>query len=86
MEFHCNSIVSKMAEKDESPQFSISLPVEAIEMIEEGLIPFGLYGKKRATICRELILVALRSPEGQKNVRDGREKAKRRTSAVEAEQ
>ena len=40
-----------MAKSDESPQFSISLPNEAFEMIENGLRYFGLYGKKRATIC-----------------------------------
>jgi hypothetical protein len=45
---------------DESPQFSISLPVEAIEKIEKRLRPYGLYGKKRATICRALILERLR--------------------------
>jgi hypothetical protein len=63
-----------MAEKGETPQFSISLPVEAVEMIEEGLVPFGLYGKKRATICRALILDALKSPSVQGHVREGRAK------------
>ena len=36
-----------MAKTGDSEQFSITLPMDAIEMIEEGLIPFGLYGKKR---------------------------------------
>jgi hypothetical protein len=49
-----------MAEEGESPQFSISLPQEAIEIIEKQLLPYGLYGKKRATICRNLILERLR--------------------------
>jgi hypothetical protein len=49
-----------MAEEDESPQFSISLPAEALEIIHKRLIPYGLYGKKRATICRALILDKLK--------------------------
>jgi hypothetical protein len=64
-----------MAKEDESPQFSITLPVEAIEMIEKGLIPFGLYGKKRATVCRTLILDALKLPSVQEQIRIGRAKA-----------
>jgi hypothetical protein len=71
MDFHCNSIVSQMADSNESPQFSISLPLEAIEMIEKGLIPFGLYGKFRATICRTLILDALKQPAVQGAVEKG---------------
>jgi hypothetical protein len=63
------------SEKDESPQFSISLPLEAIEMIEEGLKYYGLYGKKRATICRALILDMLKTPAVQANVEVGRRKA-----------
>jgi hypothetical protein len=51
MDLHCNHIVSRYGEKGESPQFSISLPLEAIEIIEKRLKPYGLYGKKRATIC-----------------------------------
>ena len=68
-----------MAKADESPQFSISLPVEAVEMIEEGLIPFGLYGKKRATICRSLILDALKAPAIREQIREGREKGAKRS-------
>jgi hypothetical protein len=63
-----------MPPSDESPQFSISLPVEAVGMIEEGLIPFGLYGKKRATICRALILDMLKQPAVQAHVAEGRAK------------
>lgn len=65
-----------MAEKGEteSPQFSISLPAEAMEMIENGLKPFGLYGKKRATICRTLILDTLKQPAVQEHIREGRAK------------
>jgi hypothetical protein len=72
MEIHCNSIVNDMAD---SEQFSITLPNDALEMIDNGLIPFGLYGKRRATICAELILAALRTPEVQANVRAFRQAA-----------
>jgi hypothetical protein len=53
MEFHCNSIVKTMRGKgdQETKQFSITLPIDAVEMIENGLIPFGLYGKKLATVA-----------------------------------
>ena len=60
MELHFNSIVCTMAEESESPQFSITLPAEAIEYIEKILVPYGHYGKKRATICRNLILERIR--------------------------
>lgn len=63
----------------DSPQFSISLPLEAIEMIEQGLIPFGLYGKKRATICRALILDALKHSAVQEHIREGRSKKKEKS-------
>jgi hypothetical protein len=59
--------------------FTISLPVEAIEEIEEGLIPFGLYGKKRATIAATLIEEALRRPDVQLNIEKGRAKANRQS-------
>jgi hypothetical protein len=47
MEFHCNSIVVTMPGKGdpETKQFSLTLPLDAVEMIENRLIPFGLYGK-----------------------------------------
>jgi hypothetical protein len=44
-------------------------------MIEEGLIPFGLYGKHKATICSALILDVLQTPTVQANVEAGRRKA-----------
>ncbi len=44
----------------ETEQFSITLPIEAIEMIEKGLIPFGIYGKKRGTVAANLILDMLK--------------------------
>lgn len=69
MEFHCFAMAGRG--DDESPQFSISLPLEAIEMIEKGLIPFGLYGKKRATICRALILDSLKLPAVQEHIKQG---------------
>jgi hypothetical protein len=65
-----------MPKTGESPQFSISLPTEAVEMIEQGLIPFGLYGKKRATICRALILDALKQPSVREQIREGLAKKK----------
>jgi hypothetical protein len=77
MEFHCNSIVCAMAGKGdpETDQFSITLSLDAIEMIENGLIPFGLYGKKRATVCANLILDRLKTPAVQEQIRIGRAKA-----------
>jgi hypothetical protein len=49
-----------MPESDESPQITITLPQEAIDIIEKLKKPYGLYGRKRATVCRELILERLR--------------------------
>ena len=49
-------------------------------MIEDGLIPFGLYGKKRATVCRSLILDALKTQAVREQVREGREKRTRPTN------
>lgn len=43
----------------DTDSFSITLPIEAIEMLEK-LIPVGLYGKKRATIASQLILDQLK--------------------------
>jgi hypothetical protein len=34
-------------------QLSITLPLDAVEMIDNGLIPLGLYGKKLATGLRQ---------------------------------
>ncbi len=65
-----------MAKTGDSDQVSITLPMDAIEMIEEGLIPFGLYGKKRATICSALILDMLKQAAVQEHVREGRAKKK----------
>jgi hypothetical protein len=59
----------------ETEQLSITLPAEALEMIDNGLIPFGLYGKKRATIASALILDMLKTPAVQANVAEGRTKA-----------
>lgn len=59
---------------DDSKQFSITLPIDAIEMIESGLIPFGLYGKNRAAICSALILDMLKTPAVRDNIREGKEK------------
>jgi hypothetical protein len=61
----------------ETKQFSITLPFDAVEMIENGLIPFGLYGKKLATVAASLILDALKTPAVRDHIREGREKASR---------
>ena len=71
MGLHFNSIVwrsLKMA--GDTEQFSITLPTEAIEMIEKGLIPFGLYGKKRSTVAASLILDMLKQPQIRDIVRE----------------
>jgi hypothetical protein len=83
MEFHCNSIVSAMANKGDpdTKQFSITLPLDAVEMIENGLIPFGLYGKRLATISAALILDILKTPAVRSQIREGREKTSRQTTA-----
>ncbi len=67
--------MSMAKDSDESPQFSIGLPLEAIEEIEKGLIPFGIYGKKRATVCRQLILDMLKLPSVRGHIQEGRAKA-----------
>ena len=59
----------------ESPQITITLPAEAIEEIENGLIPFGHYGKKRAAICRNLILDMLKLPAVRGHIQEGRDRA-----------
>ena len=48
--------------------------IDAIEMIDNGLIPFGLYGKKLATVTATLILDALKTPTVRGHIREGREK------------
>lgn len=54
-----------MAVADGNIQFSIALPLQAIEMLK-GLEPLGLYGRNRADIARNLILDSLKQL-----VRDG---------------
>lgn len=56
-------------------QFSITLPDEAIEMIEKGLIPFGLYGKKRGVVAANLILDMLKLPSIRDVVREHMDKS-----------
>jgi hypothetical protein len=79
MEFHCNSIVPTMTARGDSDtkQFSITLPLDAVEMIEDGLIPFGLYGKKLATVSANLILDMLKTSAVRAQIREGREKTSR---------
>ena len=64
----------------ESKEFTITLPTDAIEMIEGGLIPFGIWGKRRATICAALILDMLKTPAVQDAIEKGRTKAAKRSS------
>jgi hypothetical protein len=64
---HCRAI---MATAPGNTQFSITLPDEAIEMIEKGLVPFGLYGKTRAVVAANLILDMLKSQDIRDIVRE----------------
>jgi Arc/MetJ-type ribon-helix-helix transcriptional regulator len=50
-----------MARKD---QFSVTLPQQAIEMLEE-LVSLGLHGKTRAEVARKLILDRLEDMIGR---------------------
>lgn len=76
-----------MASDDDGPsvQFSISLPVEAVDMIENGLKHVGLYGKKRATIAARLICDALKTQDVREQVREGRAIAAARTPTATGE-
>jgi hypothetical protein len=67
LQLHCKAI-KQMA--GETEQFSIRLPMEAIEMIEKGLIPFGLYGKRRSTVAASLILDMLKQPDIRAIIRE----------------
>jgi Arc/MetJ-type ribon-helix-helix transcriptional regulator len=55
--------MSDTGKKTES--FSITLPLQAIEMIES-LISEGLYGTKKAEIARQLILDQLKVLKAQR--------------------
>jgi hypothetical protein len=59
----------------DSPQFSISLPAQAVEIIEKGLMPSGLWGTKRGTICRALILDMLKRRDVREIAREHMGKA-----------
>lgn len=61
-----------MSDDKDTLALTVRIPPEADEMIVNGLIPFGLYGKNRATICRNLITNALATPEIQANIEKGR--------------
>ena len=63
-----------MATGPGNTSFTITLPDEAIEEIEQGLIPFGLYGKKRAPVCSALILDMLKLPAVRGHIQEGRAK------------
>jgi len=69
-----------MADQDdtETVQLTIILPAEAIEEIENGLIPFGHYGKRRAKVCAALILDMLKKPEVRGHIEEGRRKTEAR--------
>jgi Arc/MetJ-type ribon-helix-helix transcriptional regulator len=49
----------------DTTQLSIRLPNKAVEMIEEDLIPTGLYGTSRAEVCKALILARLEQLLGE---------------------
>ena len=59
---HCKDIVSapRMADSEakETEQFSVTLPRQALDMIEE-LKAIGLYGRTRGEITRALVLARL---------------------------
>jgi len=61
----------------DTKQLSITLPLDAVEMIENGLIPFGLYGKRLATVSAALILDMLKTSAVRAQIREGREKTSR---------
>jgi hypothetical protein len=63
-----------MATAAGNTQFSITLPDEAIDMIEQGLAPFGLYGKTRAVIAANLILDTLKRRDIREIVRENMRK------------
>lgn len=68
MSRHCKDIViRKMATARGNTQFSVTLPDEAIELLEK-LKPTGLYGTNRAEIARTLILDMLKQLRSQKVV------------------
>jgi len=43
----------------DTTQISLRLPNKAIEMIEEDLVPIGIYGTNRAEVCKALILARI---------------------------
>jgi hypothetical protein len=49
--------------------FTIRLSIQAIAMIEEDLVPTGLYGTNRAEVCRSLITSRLEQLAGENIVR-----------------
>jgi hypothetical protein len=62
----CNSIVgtmSKRAVRAETKPFTVTLPVQAIAMIDR-LIGIGLHGNSRAEVARALILTRLEQLSG----------------------
>lgn len=72
-----------MAESD-TKEFTITLPIEAIEMIENGLIPQGIYGKKRATVAAQLILDMLKTADVRAQIEEGRKKGGRSKTSESA--
>jgi hypothetical protein len=66
MQTHCNYILRpRLKTMARTTQLSIRLPDKAIEMIEEDLIPTGLYGANRAEVCKSLILSRLEQLLGE---------------------
>jgi hypothetical protein len=50
LQSQCDYNVTMAKEDKDTISFSVTLPVEAVEMLEN-LIPVGLYGKKRPRIA-----------------------------------
>jgi hypothetical protein len=75
MGYQWKAIGIPVVEMADTKEFTITLPIEAIEMIEKGLIPFGLYGKKRGTVCAALILDALKRQDVREIIREHMERS-----------
>lgn len=64
-----------MAKKAETESFSITLPRRVIEMIDEGIVPSGLFGSSRASACSNLILDRLKQSDAREIVKENWKKS-----------
>jgi hypothetical protein len=78
MELHCNSIVYRMPEKPEEKAeeedapgvpFTITLPADVIPIIVNDVGAARVWGRKRATICANLILDMLKRLDKEGTIR-----------------